>query len=116
MSLVLAVFAVVYLGMLLGSLPGTALDRTGVAVVGAVALIAGGALSPAAAWQAIDVATIALLFALMVVSAQLAQAGFYAAVTVRITAAAVSPPLLLAILVLVAGGLSAVLVNDVVCL
>jgi len=51
-----------------------------------------------------------------VVSAQLAQAGFYAAVTARITAAALSPPLLLAILVLTAGGLSALLVNDVVCL
>ncbi|HSP98405.1 MAG TPA: SLC13 family permease [Candidatus Dormibacteraeota bacterium] len=116
MSLVVAVFAVVYAGMVLGGLPGTALDRTGVALIGAIALIAGGALTPAAAWQAIDVATIALLFALMVVSAQLAQAGFYAALTARITAAALSPPLLLAILVLTAGGLSAVLVNDVVCL
>jgi Na+/H+ antiporter NhaD/arsenite permease-like protein len=116
MSLVLAVFAVVYLGMLLGGLPGTALNRTGVAVVGAVALLLGGALTPVAAWQAIDVTTIALLFGLMVVSAQLAQAGFYAALTARITAAALSPPLLLAILVGTAGGLSAVLVNDVVCL
>ena len=85
MSLVVAVFAVVYAGMVLGGLPGTALDRTGVALIGAIALIAGGALTPAAAWQAIDVATIALLFALMVVSAQLAQAGFYAALTARIT-------------------------------
>jgi hypothetical protein len=61
-ALVLAVFAAVYAGMLLGGLPGTALDRTGVAVVGVIALLAGGALSPGAAWQAIDVATIALLF------------------------------------------------------
>ena len=116
MGLIVGVFALVYLGMLLGGIPGTALDRTGVALAGALALIAGGALSPAAAWQAVDVATIALLFGLMVVSAQLANAGFYAALTVRLTAAAVSPALLLAGLVVVAGGLSAVLVNDVVCL
>ncbi len=116
MALVLAVFAAVYAGMLLGGLPGTALDRTGVAVVGAIALLAGGALSPGAAWQAIDVATIALLFGLMIVSAQLAEAGFYATVTARITAADASPAVLLGILVAAAGGLSAVLVNDVVCL
>lgn len=116
MSFALAVFAVVYLGMLLGGVPGTALDRTGVALIGAIALIAGGTVGIAAAWQAVDVATLALLFGLMVVSAQLALAGFYAALTARITAAALSPPLLLAILVLTAGLLSAVLVNDVVCL
>ena len=103
MGLIVGVFALVYLGMLLGGIPGTALDRTGVALAGALALIAGGALSPAAAWQAVDVATIALLFGLMVVSAQLANAGLYAALTVRLTAAAVSPALLLAGLVVVAG-------------
>jgi Na+/H+ antiporter NhaD/arsenite permease-like protein len=116
MSLIIAVFAVVYLGMLLGGVPGTAMDRTGVAVIGAVALMVGGALSVAAAWAAVNVATIALLFGLMVVSGQLAHAGFYAALTARITAAAYAPPLLLAGVVLTAGTLSALLVNDVVCL
>ena len=62
----IAVFALVYLGMLLGGLPRTALDRTGVAMIGAVALIAGGALSAAEAWRAVDVPTIALLFGLMI--------------------------------------------------
>ena len=116
MLLVAAVCAAVYLGLLCGGLPGTALDRTGVALVGALILIGGGAVSPGAAWQAVDVATIALLFGLMVLSAQLAHAGFYAALTARLTAAAIAPPLLLAGLVLVAGVLSAVLVNDIVCL
>src|SRR5690606_7392815 len=45
-----------------------------------------------------------------------AHAGFYAALTARLTAAAIAPPLLLAGLVLVAGVLSAGLVNDIVCL
>lgn len=116
MPLVVLTFALVYLGMLLGGLPRTALDRTGVALIGAVLLIAGGALSPLEAWRAVDVATIALLFGLMIVSAQLRVAGFYAALTRRITAAAVTPEVLLAVLVLAAGGLSAVLANDVVCL
>src|SRR5690606_20221511 len=55
------VFALVYLGMLLGRLPGLALDRTGVALLGAIVLVAGGALSLDEAWLAIDVPTLALL-------------------------------------------------------
>jgi len=42
---VLGVFALVYLGMILGGLPGLALDRTGIALLGALALVAGGALT-----------------------------------------------------------------------
>ncbi len=40
-AVVLGVFGVVYLGMLLGEIPGLALDRTGVALLGALALAAG---------------------------------------------------------------------------
>ncbi len=113
---VLAVFALVYLGMILGGLPGLGLDRTGVALLGALALVAIGALTPEQAWLAIDVPTIALLFGMMILSAQLAQSGFYARVTARIAALEVSPPRLLLAVVLVSGALSAVLVNDIVCL
>ena len=35
----LGVFALVYLGMLLGGLPGLRLDRTGIALLGAIALL-----------------------------------------------------------------------------
>jgi len=112
----LAVFALCYLGMLLGGLPGLALDRTGVALLAAIALVALGEATPAQAWQSIDVPTVALLFGLMIVSAQLELAGFYEAVTRRTSALPVSPPALLAAVVAVAGLLSAVLANDIVCL
>ena len=36
---VLVIFAVVYLGMVLGGIPGLALDRTGVALLGAIAMV-----------------------------------------------------------------------------
>ena len=113
---VLIVFAFVYTGMLLGEIPGLALDRTGVALLGAIVLLVSEVLSPEAAWGAVDVPTIALLFGLMIVSAQLRLGGFYAGVTRRITGAPLAPATLLAVLVLVAGALSAVLANDVVCL
>jgi Na+/H+ antiporter NhaD/arsenite permease-like protein len=60
---VLVVFAMVYAGMILGELPRLALDRTGVALLGAIALLAGGAITLAQAGAAVDVPTLALLVA-----------------------------------------------------
>lgn len=114
--LVLLVFALVYLGMVLGGLPGLALDRTGIALLGALLLVAAGSVTPVGAWAAVDVPTIALLFGLMVVSAQFRLGGFYTWVTRRLAEARVAPPTLLALLILVAGVLSALLANDIVCL
>ncbi len=102
--------------MLLGRLPGLAVDRTGVALLGAIALLAAGRITLGAAWQAVDVSTISLLLGLMVVSAQLRQAGFYARVTRRLAARDLSPRALLAAVTALAGVLSAVLANDIVCL
>jgi di/tricarboxylate transporter len=102
--------------MLLGEIPGLALDRTGVALLGALVLVASERVTPAAAWAAVDVPTLALLFGLMVVSAQLRLGGFYAWVTRRIVSAEVAPAALLAAVVGAAGALSAVLANDIVCL
>lgn len=113
---VLGVFVAVYLGMLLGGLPGLRLDRTGVALLGAIALLAFGCLSPAQARDAIDVPTIALLFGLMVVSAQFRLAGFYTLVARSLGDSALSPKRLLLAVIFVSGLLSAVLVNDIVCL
>jgi hypothetical protein len=36
---VLVIFAFVYVGMVLGEIPGLALDRTGVALLGAIVLL-----------------------------------------------------------------------------
>jgi Na+/H+ antiporter NhaD/arsenite permease-like protein len=112
----LFVFVLVYAGMILGEIPGFALDRTGVALLGAIVLVAAGSVSVAEAWLSVDVATLGLLFGLMVVSAQLRLGGFYAEVTRRIASASVSPGVLLALIVAAAGALSAILANDIVCL
>jgi len=113
---ILLVFGVVYLGMILGGLPFLSLDRTGIALLGAIALVGAGALSLDEAWQAIHVPTLILLFAFMVVSAQLRMAGFYAWITHRTGHLPLSPPLLLAALIAIVAALSAVFTNDVICL
>lgn len=115
-TLVLVVFGFVYLGMVLGRIPGLALDRTGVALLGAIVLIVGEQLDAQAAWNAVDVPTMGLLFGLMVVSAQFSLSGFYGWFTRRLSEVNVSPRMFLALVIAGAGGLSAVLTNDIVCL
>jgi len=110
------VFAVVYLGMILGRLPGLAVDRAGLALLGAVALLAGGVLDSRQAWTSIDMPTMSLLFGLMLVSAQLRLGGFYTLLARRIAQARLSPQGLLFVIMLAGAGLSALLVNDIVCL
>jgi len=113
---ILVVFGVVYAGMMLGGLPFLQLDRTGIALLGAMALVALGALTPDEAWQAVHLPTLLLLFSFMVISAQMRLGGFYGQVTVAIADLRVSPAALLGLVIALCGTLSAVFSNDVVCL
>ena len=110
----LALFAGTYVGLALGRLPGLALDRTGIALLGAVAFLATGLMSLDEAKAAVDGPTMAVLFGLMLLSAQYRVAGLYTAIGRRVAAAA-SPRRLLAGVIVVTALLSAVLTNDVVC-
>jgi len=113
---VVAIFAVVYLGMILGGLPFLQLDRTGVALLGAIALVGLGVLTPEQAALSIHLPTLLLLFSFMVLSAQMRLGGFYTWVTLRIAALPFAPPALLAAMMAAVAALAAVFSNDVVCL
>ena len=115
-ALTLAIFLMTYLGLALGRVPGFRLDRTGIAIVGAAAAVATGAISWDRAVAAVDAHTLILLFGMMVVGAYLRLSGFFALVTRGTVRLARTPVTLLALLVLAAGVLSALFVNDVVCL
>jgi Na+/H+ antiporter NhaD/arsenite permease-like protein len=112
--LVVAIFAAVYLGMALGRWPGLRIDRTGIAILGAIVLHASGIVSGAEVVAAIDWATITVLFGLMVLSAQFAACGFYDWCSARIAATRAPAAAILALTVATGGLLSAVLANDVV--
>jgi Na+/H+ antiporter NhaD/arsenite permease-like protein len=111
---VLAIFAATYVAMAIGRIPGLRTDRAGSSLVAAAAVIAlaGTSLEQAVGW--IDLPTLALLFGLMVLSAQFGISGFYEYCADRITHAAGSPERLLAVTILVTGGLSAILANDII--
>ncbi|MHB1192885.1 MAG: ArsB/NhaD family transporter [Longimicrobiales bacterium] len=128
--MVLAVFAVVYLGMFLGELPRLQVDRAGLALLGAIALLVTGTVTLEQAVAHVDVPTLALLFGMMVLSAQLRMGGVYAALTRRVgdlaarrgaagnadLARGAVAPRLLAVVVALVGALSAVFTNDIVAL
>lgn len=113
---IVAIFATVYVGMFLGGLPRLKLDRAGVALLGAIAVIGIGALDTEQAARAVDLPTVLLLFSFMVVSAQMRLGGFYTAVTRRVATLPLSPDGLLGALLGVAAVLAAVFSNDIVCL
>jgi Na+/H+ antiporter NhaD/arsenite permease-like protein len=113
---VAAIFFVVYAGMILGGLPFLQLDRTGVALLGAIAIVGFGALTPEQAALSIHLPTLLLLFSFMVVSAQMRLGGFYAWVTLRIASLPLAAAPLLAAMMAAVAALSAVFSNDVVCL
>jgi Na+/H+ antiporter NhaD/arsenite permease-like protein len=111
---ILAIFVLTYVGMAIGRIPGLRTDRAGLALVAAVLMIVatGADLRRAAGW--VDLSTLALLFGLMVLSAQFGICGFYDYCADRITHAQGSPQRLLAITIAVTAVLSAVLTNDIV--
>lgn len=113
-TLSVTVFVLVYLGMALGRVPGLAIDRTGVALLGLIILLASEDLSLAEAGAAVDMPTIALLFALMIISAQFEHSGFYGWIAHWVVHAARNPKRLLAILIGITGFLAAIFTNDVV--
>ncbi len=113
-GLVLATFVAVYLGMALGRWPGLKIDRTGIALLGAIVLFAAGPVSAEQVLAAIDFPTLIVLFGLMVLSAQFAACGFYDRVAAGIASTDARPATILLVVIVVAGLLSAILANDVV--
>lgn len=112
--IIVLVFLATYVGMALGRLPWLQVDRTGIGLLGVMALLATETVTLDQLGNSIDTATLVLLFALMIISAQFVSAGFYDLCADWIMSKRGSPAALLALTVAVCGGLSALLANDVV--
>jgi Na+/H+ antiporter NhaD/arsenite permease-like protein len=109
------IFLVTYLVLSGVRLPLVRLDRTAGALVGAVAMVLAAGMDRAAAYQAVNWDTIALLLGMMIITAFLVEAGLFRWVAWQTVRHARDARRLLVLLVLVAGALSALLVNDTVC-
>jgi Na+/H+ antiporter NhaD/arsenite permease-like protein len=111
-----AIFAMTYLVLAIGRLPGFWLDRAGAALVGASLMVAVGVMPLEEVPKAIDFDTIILLLGVMIVVANLRLSGFFGLVNGWVVTRARHPIVLLTTVVLVSGVLSAFLVNDTICL
>jgi len=114
-NFILAIFAVTYLGIAIGHIPGLKLNRVGIALLGAIGMMIFGGVSTDAAIAYVNGPTICLLFGFFVISAQLRLSGFYDKVAVSLANQLERPGRFLLILMLVTGGLSAFLNHDIVC-
>lgn len=92
------------------------LNRPAAALLGAVLMVAGGVLTPDEAYRAVNYDTLALLLGMMLIAAYLQLAGFFGWAADRILRWAGTPQRLLLYLLLTSAILSALLVNDTVCL
>jgi Na+/H+ antiporter NhaD/arsenite permease-like protein len=110
----LILFALTYLGLALGRIPPLRLDRTGIAILGAVAFLATGTISVEEAQAAVDAPTLIVLFGMMLLSAQYRLSGLYTVIGGWLSRVE-NPRRLLLGTILVTAALSAVLTNDVVC-
>lgn len=112
--IVLGVFVAAYLGMAVGRVPGLRMGRAAILFVAVAVLLATGAVDVERMGAYIDMPTLLLLFGLMILSGQFGVAGFYDWCAARLAFADLSPRALLASVVIVAAGLSAILANDIV--
>lgn len=112
----IAIFALTYLlisGRRLKVLP---LNRPAAALLGTVLMVATGVMTPEQAYRAVDYDTLVLLLGMMLISAYLCMAGFFDWAADRVLRMGGTPQRLLLYLIVTSGTLSALLVNDTVCL
>jgi Na+/H+ antiporter NhaD/arsenite permease-like protein len=110
------IFAGTYLVLAFGRLPFLHINRTAAAVVGAVLMVVTGVVPLDAAYQAIDYRTIVLLFGMMILIASLRLARFFRTVARLVVTHVTHPAWLLVAVIFTSGILSALFVNDTICL
>lgn len=116
MTAALLILLATYLAIGLGSLPFVRIDRPAAALVGALAMVAFGVIPLEKAYAAIHLPTLTLLLGLMLLASELARAGFFALVADWLVTRFRSPASLLGAVVAASGVLSAVFLNDAVCI
>ncbi len=110
------IFALTYLVIGLQRVPRLHIGRPAGALLGAVAMVAFGVIDFPAARAAVDLDTILFLLGMMIVLAYLELSGFFQVVERRVLGYAGSPRSLLLLVVASSGCLSALFMNDTVCL
>ncbi len=110
------IIAVTYIGIALGDLPGLRVNRTTISLIGVGVLLAARLLAFQQIGSLLDINTLVLLFGMMIINANLQLSGFFGLAACFILRWTRSPRMLLALEILVVGLLSALFLNDTICL
>ena len=113
---ILIIFVATYVCLAVGHIPGLKLNRVGIVLLGAIAMMIFGGATAEKAITWINWPTMLLLFGFFVISAQLRLSGFYDRVANWVVAQLDHPRRFLLLMMSVSGGLSAFLNNDVICI
>ncbi|MEK6744391.1 MAG: SLC13 family permease [Nitrospirota bacterium] len=112
----LVIFLITYLFIGLRQIPRIHIDRPAGALVGGVLMIITGVLTLDQAFAAIDLHTLLLLLGMMIITVYLRIAGFFELMADRILSLSKTPFQLLVFVTISSGILSALFVNDTICL
>ena len=112
-AIVLLVLILTYAGMAAGRIAWLQVDRTGIALLAVIALLLTGEMNLDDFGTNVDLPTLALLFAMMIISAQFAESGFIDLCARTFTSTEHGTTVLLALTVAIGGVLAAVLANDI---
>ena len=112
----LVVFVVTYVILGVQSIPRIHIDRPSGALLGAVGMVAFGVLTLEQAYAAVDLDTLSFLLGMMVLIAYLELSGFFEVIERWIIGLARSTRMLLLLIVVSSGLLSALFMNDTICL
>jgi Na+/H+ antiporter NhaD/arsenite permease-like protein len=112
-AIVLLILILTYIGMAAGRIAWLQVDRTGIALLAVIALLASGQMTLDDFGSAVDLPTLAFLFAMMIISAQFAESGFIDLCARTVTETRHGTAALLGLTVAIGGGLSAVLATDI---
>ena len=116
MATAAAVFLLTYLIIGIQRIPRIHIDRPSGALMGAVGMVGFGVLSLEQAYAAIDLDTLCFLLGMMILIAYLELSGFFEIVERWILGLASSTRVLLFLVVTSSGLLSALFMNDTICL
>jgi len=113
---ILSIFIATYAGIAFGRIPWLKLNRSGIALLGAIGMMVLANVTTTQVVALINWPMIALLFGFFVLSAQLRLSGFYDRAAHAISHRLGHPAKFLLLLMVTTAGLSAFLNHDIVCL
>ncbi|HMD60818.1 MAG TPA: SLC13 family permease [Opitutaceae bacterium] len=112
---ILAIFVLTYAGVAIGRIPGLKLNRVGIALLGAIAIMIFSGWSTSEVAASVNWPTVLLLFGFFVISAQFRLSGLYDWIARQILGKVEAHNRFLLLLIGATAFLSSILNHDIVC-